>query len=150
VDRKINWSGIVGSILAALVMIAVVVGLLAGFKSYSRYQKRADANNNVKVTAINIRNAQQRAKVVAAQDAIVKAQADQRFIKATGVKRAQDEIAKTLTPLYVQFEAIEAQKEIATSGKNNTVIYVPAGTNGTPIIAQDAKGAALSAAPQGG
>jgi hypothetical protein len=39
----------------------------------------------------------------------------------------------------VQFEAIEAQKAIAASGKNNTVIYVPAGTNGTPVITQDGK-----------
>lgn len=124
-------------------VITLLFGGCSGAKSYSRYQKRADANNNVKVTAINIRRAQQRAKIVAAQDGIVKAQADQRLIKARGIKKAQDEIQATLTPLYVQFEAIEAQKAIATSGQNNTVIYVPSGTNGTPVITQDAKGKQL-------
>jgi hypothetical protein len=136
-------------LLALLLSIALLLAIVAGWKSFNRHQKLADANNRVKVTKIEIRNAQQQAKVVAAKDAIVQAQADQRFIKATGIKKAQDEIAKTLTPLYVQFEAIEAQKNIATSGKNNTVIYVPAGTNGTPIIAQDAKGAAPTPTPQG-
>jgi NAD-dependent DNA ligase len=91
----------------------------------------------VKVTAINIRNAQQQAKVVAAQDATVKAQADQRLIAAVGIRNAQDEIAKTLTPLYVQFEAVQAQLAMAQS-QNHTIVYVPAGTNGTPVITQDA------------
>jgi hypothetical protein len=134
-DAKTAGLGIVALFLA----VVLLVGGCAGAKSYSRYQKRADAENNVKVTAINIRKAQQKAKIVAAQDATVKAQADQRLIKARGIKRAQDEIQSTLTPLYVQFEAIEAQKAIATSGRNNTVIYVPAGTNGTPVITQDSQ-----------
>lgn len=128
----------VASVLALVLCIMLIFGGVAGCASYNRYQKRANANNNVKVTQINIRKAQQQAKIVAAQDGIVKAQADQRLIKARGIKAAQDEIQSTLTPLYVQFEAIEAQKAIATSGKNNTVIYVPAGTNGTPVITQGA------------
>lgn len=126
---------------AALATLAIfgllIFGSVAGcgaYKGWHRGQLRADANNNVKITTINIRRAQQQAKVVAAQDATIKALADQRLIKARGIKNAQDEIQSTLTPLYVQFEAIEAQKAIATSGQNNTVIYVPSGTNGTPTI----------------
>lgn len=127
------------STVAIVLLVVFAVGGVAGCKSFNRWQKRADANNNVKVTSINIRKAQQQARIVAAQDQTVKAQADQRLIKARGIKKAQDEIQSTLTPLYVQFEAIEAQKAIATSGKNNTVIYVPSGTNGTPVITQKAQ-----------
>lgn len=133
-----------GVALAVVLALVLLFSFFAAVKSFNRYQKRADANNNVKVTNINIRRAQQQARIVAAQDGIVKAQADQRLIKARGIKNAQDEIQSTLTPLYVQFEAIEAQKAIATSGKNNTVIYVPAGTNGTPVITQTAKGEAAT------
>jgi cell division protein YceG involved in septum cleavage len=133
------WKQAVALILVVVLCLALFVGLIAGFKSFNRYQKRADANNNVKVTNINIRKAQQQARIVHAQNAAVTAKAQQRLIAAKGIKHAQDEIQSTLTPLYVQFEAIEAQKAIAASGKNNTVIYVPAGTNGTPVITQDGK-----------
>lgn len=133
------WKVVVWITVGIIIFGGLSLGAVSGCKSYNRYQKRADANNNVKVTAINIRKAQQQAKIVAAQDATVRALADQRLIKARGIKRAQDEIQSTLTPLYVQFEAIEAQKAIATSGRNNTVIYVPSGTNGTPVITQKAQ-----------
>src|SRR4051812_31213680 len=109
----IGW--IAAIVVTVVLVCAVGVGGCAGMKSFHRSQARADANNNVKITAINIRNAQQQARVVAAQDATVKAQADQRYIAAVGVKRAQDEIAKTLTPLYVQFEAVQAQLKMASS-----------------------------------
>jgi hypothetical protein len=115
--------------------LVIIIGLFSGYKVWHRAQVRADANNRVKVTSINIRNAQQQARVVAAQDATIKAQADQRLIKAKGIRHAQDEIAQTLTPLYVQFEAVQAQLEMAHS-PNHTIIYVPAGTNGTPLITQ--------------
>lgn len=144
-DREVEVDAFsVARVTAFTVVVLVLLSMLsvggcAGLKGFSRAQKRADANNNVKVTTINIRRARQQARIVAAQDATVKAQADQRLIKARGIKAAQDEIQSTLTPLYVQFEAIEAQKAIATSGQNNTVIYVPSGTNGTPTITANAR-----------
>lgn len=122
--------------VALILFVALAVGGVAGCKGFNRAQKRADANNNVKVTTIQIRNAQQQARVVAAQDETIRARAEQRYLAAVGVKRAQVEIAKTLTPLYVQFEAVQAQLAMANS-PNHTVIYVPAGTNGTPVITQD-------------
>lgn len=117
-------------LVAILAAILIVVVLIAGFKSFHRYQVRADANNRVQVTAIQIRTAQQQVRV---QQQL----ANVRVAEADGIRRSQDKINQTLTPLYVQHEAIQAQERIATSGKNNTVIYVPAGTNGTPVITQD-------------
>lgn len=120
--------------VALVLCVVLLFGLFAVGKSYGRYQKRADASNNVKVTNINIRKAQQQARIVRAQNAAVQARAEQRAIEAHGIKNAQDIISKTLTPLYIQHEAIQAQKAIATSGQNNTMIYVPSSTNGTPLI----------------
>src|SRR4051812_4344735 len=81
-----------------IVIVALLFGGVAGCKSFQRYQKRADANNNVKVTAIQIRNQEQRVK-------IAKQKAEIRFQTSLGIRRAQDEIAKTLTPAYLQWEA---------------------------------------------
>jgi hypothetical protein len=135
-DAKDALAFIVVCGVCVVICIVGILGLWTGYKVWHRAQVRADANNRVKVTAINIRTAQQQAKVVEAQDATVKAQADQRYIAAVGIRRAQDEVAKTLTPLYVQFEAVQAQLKMAQS-ENHTVVYVPAGTNGTPVITQN-------------
>lgn len=121
-------------LVAIVLFIALCVGGCAGTKSWGRYQRRADANNNVKVTAINIRKAQQQAKIVYAQNAAVQARAQQRFIEAVGIRKAQDEISKTLTPYYLQHEAIQAMERMAASGRNNTSIYIPSGNNGVPLV----------------
>ena len=108
--------------------IAVIVLLLFLFPAYGRYQSRANASNNVKVSAIEIRNQAQRV-LIATQ------QADIRYQNAIGIRKSQDEIAKTLTPLYVQFEMTQALQAIATSGQNNSVIYIPTSpTSGLPVV----------------
>jgi hypothetical protein len=108
--------------------VAVIVALLILIPTYSRYQKRANANNNVKVSAIEIRNQAQRVL-------IAKQKAQIRFQDAVGLREAQNEIAKTLTPLYVAFEMTQALQAIATSGQNNSVIYLPTNpTNGLPVV----------------
>lgn len=118
--------------------VATLLGIYAGIKVVGRYQDRADrnqsrtqarydANNEVRVNGIKIRTFQQKVK-------IAQQQAQIRFVNSTGIKRAQDEIAKTLTPLYVQFEMTEALKAIALSGRNSSVIYIPSGPAGIPFI----------------
>ena len=119
--------GILYGVLALILTISLSFGLAAGCKGFNRYQKRADATNNVKVSAIEIRNQAQRV-LIAKQKAAIRKQ------DAIGVREAQDEIAKTLTPLYVQFEMTEALKEIATSGQNNSTVFIPSGPSGIPLI----------------
>jgi len=118
---------ILGSLAWILVALLIVVGLLvggaSGCKAWTRYQARADANNHVKLSAIQIKNQQQRIQVT-------KQQAQIRYQRAVGIREAQDEIAKTLTPLYVQFEMIDALRQIAQSGSNSSVIYIPTNEKG--------------------
>lgn len=120
-------------------LIAIIMGCMFGFKAYGRYQARADAqnvvttsriaaNNKVKLNEIEISQQEQRVE-------IEKQTAQIRYEKAKGIRESQDEIAKTLTPLYVQFEMTEALKEIALSGKNSSVIYIPTGADGLPVTA---------------
>lgn len=126
-----------------LAFVAVLVGLVllvgVGFvgcgqvNNFRRAQKLKDVKNKVKITQILIRNAKQRAKVVTAQDAIVKARADQKLIEARGIRHAQDEISATLTDRYLQHEAIKAQLAMAKS-PNHTQVYIPSGNNGIPVV----------------
>lgn len=119
---------VTSAILTVLALITgICVGLVFLVGAVSRYQHRADAANSVKVSAIQIRNQKQRVQ-------IAKQKAEIRFQDSLGIRRAQDEIAKTLTPLYVQFEMVEALKAIALSGSNNSIVYIPAGANGIPLV----------------
>jgi hypothetical protein len=34
----------------------------------------------------------------------------------------------------VQFEMVQALQAIAASGSNNSVVYIPAGANGIPLV----------------
>jgi leucyl aminopeptidase len=110
----------------------IVFAFLFGAKAYSRYQKRADAENNVKVTAIQIRNQEQRVQ-------IAKQKAEIRYVEATGIRRAQDAISKTLTPLYVQHEMIQA-----LSNSKASTVYIPTDpASGLPVVTT------RNAAPEG-
>jgi len=62
-------------------------------------------------------------------------QASIQAIKAGGVAEAQDIIQKKLTPLYVQYEAIQAYKELANSD-NTTFVIMPTSPSGAgmPLI----------------
>lgn len=120
-------------VVAVFAVLILFFALAAAGKTFSRHQKLADANNRVKVTQINIRNSEQQAKVVAAQDGIIKAKADQRLIEAKGIRAAQDEISATLTDKYLQHEAIKAQLAMANS-PNHTQVYIPSGNNGIPLV----------------
>lgn len=141
-NRTAPW---IGTTILVFVGILVCFGLIIGVascsKSWSRYQKRADANNNVRVSAIQIRNQKQRVK-------IAKQHAQIRYQNSIGIRESQDEIAKTLTPLYVAFEMTQALQQIATSGKNNSVIYLPTDPRtGLPVVPVSNSTGGTSAVP---
>jgi regulator of protease activity HflC (stomatin/prohibitin superfamily) len=62
-----------------------------------------------------------------------KAKAQIREAEAEGVAKAMDTINQKLTPLYVQYEAIQAQQKMVDS-PNHTEIYIPVGPMGVPIV----------------
>jgi hypothetical protein len=132
-DSKINIQPklVMYAVLAFVMVCVLSLGGIAGCKSFNRYQKRADANNNVKVTQINIRKAEQEAEIVHAQNATVQAKAEQRVIEAEGIRQAQDKISATLTPLYIQHEAIKAQENDRAGDRT----YIPVGPQGVPLVA---------------
>jgi regulator of protease activity HflC (stomatin/prohibitin superfamily) len=62
-----------------------------------------------------------------------KKEAERRVIEAEGIARSQEIINKTLTPAYLQHEAIQAQMKMANS-PNHTTVYIPSGDNGIPLV----------------
>lgn len=139
-NEKSSNAGLVAAVSLALFLLVIVcLGGAFGCSTYNRYQTRANNNqarnqtllfakNRVQVSNIEIRNQAQRVK-------IAKQQADIRYQNSVGIRRAQDEIRKTLTPLYVQFEMTQALQSIATSGKNNSIIYIPTSpSSGLPVV----------------
>lgn len=109
--------------VAIIVLIAVAMLLLP---AYGRYQSRADAHNRVRINNTRIQYYQQ-------QEGIERKKAEIRVIHAIGIRKAQDHIATTLTPLYVQWEAIQAELAMANS-RNNSMVYIPVGANGVPLV----------------
>jgi hypothetical protein len=102
-----------GGLAVCVVVLFVFIGLWVAIKTVQRSQKRADATNQVRVQNTLI--------------AATRAEAKRRYEESVGIKRAQDEIAKTLTPLYVQHEAIQKLP-------NARAIYVPSGEQGIPQV----------------
>lgn len=138
-NDSLNPIKVIAASVAALVLFFVlIVGSWFGFKAISRHQRIADAQNSVTTSQIQANNQTRLNQIRIAQQAqlvkVAQQQAQIRFENAKGVREAQDEIAATLTPLYVQFEMVNALQNIAASGRNNTVVYVPSGANGIPLV----------------
>jgi regulator of protease activity HflC (stomatin/prohibitin superfamily) len=57
-----------------------------------------------------------------------------REVQAQGIANAMQIIRGQLSPMYVQHEAIEAQKLMVNS-PNHTVVYIPSGAMGVPLTA---------------
>ena len=55
-----------------------------------------------------------------------------REVQAQGIANAMEIIRGQLSPMYVQHEAIEAQKAMVGS-PNHTVVYIPTGPMGVPV-----------------
>jgi regulator of protease activity HflC (stomatin/prohibitin superfamily) len=57
-----------------------------------------------------------------------------REVQAQGIANAMQIIRGQLSPMYIQHEAIEAQKAMVNS-PNHTVVYIPVGPMGVPLTA---------------
>ncbi len=55
-----------------------------------------------------------------------------REVQAQGIANAMQIIRGQLSPMYIQHEAIEAQKQMVNS-PNHTVVYIPSGAMGVPL-----------------
>jgi len=63
---------------------------------------------------------------------VEKAKAEKRVAEANGIADAMEIVQSKLTPLYLQHEAIEAQKAMVGS-VNHTTVYIPTGNMGVPL-----------------
>lgn len=118
--EKIGYSAV------ALVVIAFIGGLAFGIPAFARYQRVADAHNEIQVNDMKIGQTKQLVEVE-------KQKADIRVQEAYGIAKSQEIINATLTDKYLQHEAIDAQKSMANS-PNHTTIYIPSGQNGIPLV----------------
>lgn len=122
-----DFVGIATLIIGGLVLVlGLVFGIGYTNRVYQRHQSLADARNRVKVTEIQIQNTQQLVQVEQQKAAV-------RVAEAQGIADAQAIINQSLTPLYLQHEAIQAQIAMA-NGSNHTVVYIPIGDQGIPLV----------------
>lgn len=124
---EIKWGTVIATILIAIVVLPLML-VAIGFatRNYDRYQIRADAQNEVSVNEIRIKQQEQLIQVE-------KQKAQIRIVEAGGIAESQKIINSSLTNTYLQYLAIQAQKEMAGS-PNHTQIYIPVGTNGIPMV----------------
>ena len=121
------------------IVVLIVVLFAAGFfyRAYNRYQKVQDtktfvttsqmrANNQTTLNEIQISQTKQLIQVENQKAQI-------RVAEAKGIAESQGIINQSLTPLYLQHEAIQAQLKMAGS-PNHTQVYIPTGTNGIPLV----------------
>ncbi len=64
---------------------------------------------------------------------ITRREKEKRIIEAEGIASATEIISQRLTPAYLQYEAIKAQREMIQS-QNHTTIYIPVGPMGVPLV----------------
>lgn len=114
------------SIVGLLLLAGTAAGGCFGCPAYARYQRIQDAENNVQVSQIEIQNQTQMVQVE-------EKKAEVRVADAKGIADSQKIIDSSLTPNYLQYLAIDAQKSMA-NGTNHTEIYIPSGPNGIPLV----------------
>jgi hypothetical protein len=114
-------------VAGTLVLLALLLVTILSIRAVGRYNAERAASTRVKVAEREV--SRQQALVLVEQE-----KAKVRAAEALGIRSAQDEINATLTPLYVQHEYVQAILEIARSGSNSSVIYIPVGPDGIPIV----------------
>lgn len=132
--QKLDQKGSAIDGLIVTIVVLVIIGAVFGgidyiahaVPDYSRAQRLANERNQTTINDIQIAQTAQLVKVQQQKAQIQVAQAQ-------GIAQSQEIIANTLTPAYLQYEAIEAQKD-ETASPNHTIIYIPSGDNGIPLV----------------
>lgn len=114
-------------VVTIITVIAIVLAAMFGLPAYGRFQTLANERNQVTVNDIQIQQTEQLVQVEK-QKAQIKIQ------EAKGIAAAQRIINGTLTPQYLQHEAIQAQLTAAENSSHTETIYVPAGQQGIPLV----------------
>lgn len=114
--------GRVCTLVAVMLVFGSIIGVAAIGKGFSRSQRLADERNQIQVNEIQIAQTKQLVQVAQQKAQITVAQAN-------GIAESQRIINGTLTPLYLQHEAIQAQES-----QSNKIIYVPSGDQGIPLV----------------
>lgn len=143
-DTRKAAEGALVIFLSLTLLIGFIIGTMWGFKAFNRSQRVADANNRVTTSQIDANNQVEINRIRISQQEqrvkIAEQEAEVRLREAQGVRAAQDEIAKTLTSQYIQYEMVKSLEKIGKSGKNNSVIYIPVGPDGLPVVANSLPG----------
>lgn len=113
-------------IVVILFIVGGIYGLMLGIPSYGRNQALKNERNQTTINDIQIAQTEQLVKVQTQKAQI-------QIEEAKGIAESQNIIKQSLTPLYIQYLAIEAQKQ-QVNGQNHTIIYVPSGNNGIPLV----------------
>lgn len=117
IARKFSFWGF-GAVLTLVLILGAGIALSAAMNAYSRAEKRYDAENQATLTHIAISGARQQALIVRAQIEATQANGEKRVVGAVVIRRAQNEISRTLTGHHLQYEAIQARKAVVTYGRN--------------------------------
>lgn len=113
--------------LGVFVVVTILIfGSMFGLPAYGRYQRLQNERNQTTINDIKIAQTQQLVKVAEQNKQIT-------VVNAEGIAESQKIINGTLTSQYLQYLAIEAQKS-EVDGQNHTIIYVPSGDNGVPLV----------------
>jgi len=64
---------------------------------------------------------------------IAQQEAEIRVIEADGIRRSQEIINKTLSPIYVQHELVKSLSDLAKSS-GNVIYFIPTDENGMPRV----------------
>jgi hypothetical protein len=116
-SNKLAWF-----VLGTLGGVFLIGLLMWGLPQYGRYQRVQHAKNEIAVNHMKIGQTKQLVE-------IQKQKAQITIEEAKGIAEAQRLINNTLTPLYLQHEAIQSQET-----QSNKIIYVPSGNQGIPMV----------------
>jgi regulator of protease activity HflC (stomatin/prohibitin superfamily) len=124
---------VIGISVIMLLVILVIGGLMVGIPHYRVYVQQLRGKAELAEAEYSKQVAVQSAKAKL-ESATLLAEAE--VERAKGVAKANEIIGTSLNNggyKYMQYLAIEAQKEMAAS-PNHTTVYIPSGENGIPLV----------------